>query len=336
MNLVVGGGLMGTAVALELARRGRDVTVLEKAVTGAEASSAAGGILAPRFEAHGDEALRELGVASLALYPDWAASLGEDVGFRRSGLLVIVHPGEKSVEPDRDAEWADAERARGLEPGLAPDLEGAWWLPDEAVLDTRRLVAAVKKAAVDAGVRFREHAEVKAVHADAVELAAGERLAGAPVLCAGAWTSKVPGFEAVPIRPVRGQMVAIEAPGIVRHVIFGVGGYVVPRADEVVVGSTMEEVGYTRGLTARGLGHVLHVGMRHVPRLADFPFLRAWSAFRPGSPDAKPILGRVNGVWVASGHFRNGILLAPYTAQVMADAICDGAPLPESCRPDRF
>lgn len=327
---------MGSAIALELARRGRKVTVLEKVVVGAEASSAAGGILAPRFEAHGDEELRELGVASLDLYPAWVKGLGADVGYRVSGLVVVVHPGETSVEPDREAEWVDGEAARGVDPGLNPELQGLWYLPHEAVIDTRRLVPAVKACALRHGVCFREHAEVTEVHPDSVTLTTGDREQGEVIVAAGAWTARVPGFADLPIRPVRGQMVAIKAPGIVRHVVFGVGGYVVPREDEVVVGSTMEEVGFTRGLTARGLTHVLSVGMRHVPRLADAPFDRAWSAFRPGSPDAKPILGRVNGVWVASGHFRNGILLAPYTARLIADAVVDGAALPSSCRPDRF
>ena len=320
--IIVGGGLSGCAVALELATRGVKVEVLERAIVGAEASSAAAGILSPRMEAHGREPFRGYGLESLAMYPAWVARLG-DVGFRRCGLLRV---GEK---PDVDAEEVDA---ASIERGLSA--ARAWWLPEEATVDTRRLVTAVHDAAVAAGARFRTGATVRAVHPDAVSLD-GERVTGRVVVCAGAWTSRVPGLAGVPVRPVRGQLCALQGVAL-RTVVFGAGGYLVPRHDEVVCGATAEEVEFTRGTTAGGVRAVLDTAVGLMPALAGAAFDRAWSGFRPGTPDDLPVMGRVDGVWVASGHFRNGILLAPLTARWTADALLDGAELPPAFSPSRF
>jgi glycine oxidase len=334
--VVVGGGLLGCAVALEIARRGAPVEVLERAIVGAEASTAAAGILAPRMEAHGREPARAIGVESLALYPAWVGSLGVDVGFVRTGLLRVVRAGEALAPPDADATWLDADAARRIEPGLSADILGAWSLPEEATLDPRRLVPAVHHAAEAAGARFRLGAEVAAVDAEGVTLTDGSRVAGRVVVCAGAWTSRVPGLAPLPVRPVRGQLVALSGEPI-RHVLFGAGGYLVPRADgRVIAGATVEEVGYARGVTAGGVRAVLDTAVALVPDLRAAAFDAAWSGFRPGTPDDLPVLGNVAGVWVASGHYRNGVLLAPLTARWMASALLDGAELPAAFRPDRF
>ncbi len=334
--VVVGGGLLGCAVALEVARRGLAVEVLERAIVGAEASSAAAGILAPRLEAHGREPLRSIGVESLAMYPEWVASLGADVGFARTGLLKIVRAGDPTDSPDVEAVWLDADAARHAEPGLANDVLGAWLLPDEATLDPRRLLPAVQAAAQAAGVRFRTGEEVASVDADGVTLVSGARVDGRVVVCAGAWTAKVPGLRPLPVRPVRGQLVALSGEPV-RHVMFGAGGYLVPRADgRVIAGSTVEEVGFSRGVTAGGVRAVLGTAIALVPDLASASFDGAWSGFRPGTPDDLPVIGEVDGVWVASGHYRNGILLAPLTAKWMADAVVDGTRLPPVFAPGRF
>jgi glycine oxidase len=334
--VVVGGGLLGSAVALEVARRGRRVTVLERAIVGAEASSAAAGILAPRMEAHGREPLRSIGVESLALYPGWAASLGADVGLLRCGLLKVVRPGDPTDSPDAEAEWLEAAAARALEPALAPDVLGAWHLPDEACLDPRKLLPAVHGAALAAGATFRTGEEVAALDAAGVTLTSGGRVEGRVVVCAGAWTAKVPGLPALPVRPVRGQLVALSGVPLTR-VLFGAGGYLVPRADgRVVAGATVEEIGFERGVTAGGLAHVLTSALAMAPGLAAAGFDGAWSGFRPGTPDELPVIGEVGGVFVASGHYRNGILLAPLTAKWVAAALVDGAPTPPLFSPGRF
>lgn len=332
--LVVGGGLLGCAVALELARRKVEVVVLERAVVGAEASSAAAGILAPRLEAHGEEPMRSVGIESLGMYPAWAASLGRDIGLVHSGLLRVVLAGERVDSPDVDAVWVDDVHA--LEPTLSKDAVGGWWLPDEATVDTRKLVPAVHAAAEEAGAAFRVGVPVSAVHADGVELEGGAHLRGRVIACAGAWTGQVPGLRALPVRPVRGQLAGLVGVGM-RRVVFGTGGYLVPReGGRVVCGTTVEEVGFARGVTAAGLRHVLDTAMRIAPPLGAAAVEATWSGFRPGTPDTLPMLGAVDGVWVASGHYRNGILHAPFTATRMAAAVLDGAPLPAAFSPARF
>lgn len=326
--VIVGGGLVGSALALELARRGVPVVVLEKAVPGAEASSAAAGILAPRVEAHGHPEQRALGLLALAGWQDWAASLGADVGFTRCGVLVA-----REESPDPDAEPIEGRALAERAPGLRA--ERAWWIADEGAVDTRVLVGAVHAAAVRAGAVFRSGLTVDNVDNSGVS-AGGERLSGTPVVCAGAWTSVVPGIANLPVSPVRGQLVAVGATDAVRSVVFGPAGYLVPRRDETVLGATMENVGFARGTTAQGLRDVLDAALRLCPSLGAAPVLRQWSSFRPGSPDGRPIIGEVGGVMVASGHSRNGILLAPLTASRVADALLEGRSLPQAWSPARF
>ncbi|MBM4390816.1 MAG: FAD-dependent oxidoreductase [Deltaproteobacteria bacterium] len=326
--VIVGGGLVGSALALELARRGVPVLVLEKAVPGAEASSAAAGILAPRVEAHGHAEQRALGLEALRSWDDWVASLEAEVGFTRCGVLVA-----RDESPDPDAVMIEGRALAERAPGIR--VERAWWIAGEGMVDTRLLVGAVHAAAVRAGAVFRSGLAVEQVHGGAVS-AGGERLVGTPVVCAGAWTSLVPGVASLPVSPVRGQLVAVGATEAVRSVVFGPAGYLVPRRDETVLGATMENVGFARGTTAQGLRDVLDAALRLCPSLGAAPVLRQWSSFRPGSPDGRPIIGEVDGVMVASGHSRNGILLAPLTASRVADAILEGRPLPVAWSPARF
>lgn len=341
--VVVGAGLSGCAVAHALATRGAQVDVLERAVPGAEASSAAAGILAPRMEAHGHEPLRSLGIASLGMYPEWLAALERDSGltadFSRPGLLRVV--GEQAdpaeMKPDREAVWLEGAVLHRRESSLASPWAAAWWLPDECAVDPRKLMRAVHAAAAGAGARFHTGMTVDRVDADGVTGTSGERFRGVVVVCAGAWTGRIPGLAHVPVRPVRGQLVALQGGIGPRHVIFGPDGYMVPRTDgRTIVGTTVEEVGFARGVTAGGIHRVLDFSLRVCPGLAGAELTESWSGFRPGTPDHLPILGRVDGVWVASGHYRNGLLLAPYTAAAMAAALLDGAPLPAELAPERF
>lgn len=337
-HVIVGGGLLGSAVALALAERGAPVVLLEKSVPGAEASSAAAGILAPRMEAHGQEPLRSFGVVSLARYPGFVARVeaasGLGCDLRWTGLWRVVMRGEDpaAARPDAEATWREHPGE-----GLGPEVAGVWELPEEGCLDPRRLVTATQRAAVAAGVTVRSHAEVVGVDVAGVTLDGGERIEGRPVVCAGAWTGRVPGLGALPVRPVRGQLVALEgAPGP-RRVVFGRGGYLVPRPDgRTVAGATVEEVGFARGTTVAGLHHVLGVAMGLYPALGAARVVDHWSGFRPGTPDQLPVVGFVDGVFVASGHYRNGILLAPMTAEWAARALLDGEAPPEALSPDRF
>ena len=225
--VVVGAGLSGCAVAHALATRGAQVDVLERAVPGAEASSAAAGILAPRMEAHGHEPLRSLGIASLGMYPEWLAALERDSGltadFSRPGLLRVV--GEQAdpaeMKPDREAVWLEGAVLHRRESSLASPWAAAWWLPDECAVDPRKLMRAVHAAAAGAGARFHTGMTVDRVDADGVTGTSGERFRGVVVVCAGAWTGRIPGLAHVPVRPVRGQLVALQGGIGPRHVLFG-------------------------------------------------------------------------------------------------------------------
>jgi glycine oxidase len=223
-----------------------------------------------------------------------------------------------------------------VEPGLSPERAG-WLVDGEGWLDPRALAPAVHAAALSAGVRCVQ-TEVLGVGEGEVLTAAGA-LRGTVVVCAGAWTAQVPGLTALPVRPLRGQVLALLSPAGFRlgHVVFGAGGYLVPRTDgRVLVGSTMEDVGFARGVTSEGMAKLRATARQLCPALEDAAELETWSGFRPSTPDGLPLLGTVRGIWVASGHHRNGILLAPYTAMSVADAILEGAPLPPSLRADRF
>ena len=344
--VVVGAGLHGCALAWELARRGGDVVLVERGVPGAEASTAAAGILAPTVEAwaHPSAAAgadgSEEGVAawmgreSLRLYPAWVRQMEAAsqlrVPLNLGGVIVAGDagpPGSRSLKA--------AERAE-VEPGLAPE-RPAWMVDGEGWLDPKALAPAVHAAALAAGVRVVQ-AEVLGVREGEVRTAAGA-LQGVVVVCAGAWTAQVPGLTALPVRPLRGQVLSLRPPAGFRldHVVFGAGGYLVPRADgRVLVGSTMEDVGFARGVTPEGLAKLRATAHQLCPQLIDAVELETWSGFRPSTPDGLPLLGTVHGVWVASGHHRNGILLAPYTALSVADAILEGKSLPSALRADRF
>jgi glycine oxidase len=354
--IVIGAGVQGCAVAWRLAQAGRSVVVLERSIPGAEASSAAGGILSPGQEALEPGPFYQLGRASLGRYPAFAAELeqvaGLPIGFRGGGTLEValddqharllagragkLHSAGLPVTVLDDAE------VRRLEPGLSPEARGALWYEDEATLDPRLLGRALSIAAGRAGARFLS-GQVRAIRSSGgrvlgVEHESGPIDAAAVVLAAGAWSMQVAGHGLPPgaVRPVRGQIAAVDTrPPLLQRTIFSGHGYVVPRADgRVLCGSTMEDVGFERGVTAGGLRHVLEVGIGIAPGLARAPVVETWSNFRPASPDGEPILGpgAIAGLHYATGHTRAGILLCPITADAIAAAVL-GAPPPIDLAP---
>jgi glycine oxidase len=348
--VVVGAGIQGASVALRLARSGARVTVLERAVPGAEASSAAGGILSPGVEAVEPGPFYALCRASLARYAGFVAEVeaasGMDVAFRRLGTLevaldddharLLAARAERLAAHGLPAEVLDDAAVRRLEPGLSPEARGALFFEDEASLDPRLLGRAVYVAAARAGARFVagdvRRIVVEGGRAAGVDHATGRIAAGAVVLAAGSWSLLVEGHGLPPgaVRPVRGQMAVVDTrPPLLSRVIFSGNGYVVPRPDgRVLCGSTMEEVGFEKAVTAGGLRHVLDVGIEIAPALARAPVVETWANFRPASPDGEPILGpgAVPRLFYATGHTRNGILLAPVTADAISAAVLGGAP----------
>ena len=346
---VIGGGIMGCAVALRLAQRGIGVTVIERGIPGAEASSAAAGILGPQMEAEGPGPLLELGLRSRALYPALAAELrdltGIDVGYDRSGVLMVAFDegGEAALSARRawqlarglrvDSLSGDAVRAR--EPALGPAVRAALAFTDDAQVVARELVRAFSQAAAVAGVRFLTGRYVRRVVVEegaavGVELDGEKLAAGTVVVAAGSWSGLVEGagVPAAVVRPARGQLVAIETrPPLFRHVVAAPGGYLVPRRDgTVIAGSTVEMVGFRKEVTVGGLAAILGLARTIFPALAEAPVVATWSNFRPFTEDHLPVLGAtaVRGLVLATGHFRNGILLAPITAQAIAELVATG------------
>ena len=348
--VVIGAGVQGCAVALRLAQAGKDVLVLERSIPGAEASSAAGGILSPGVEAVEPGPFYDLCRASLARYAALARELERatelPVGFREGGTLevaldadhaqLLAARAERLERHGMPAEILDDAAARRLEPGLSPRARGALFFPDEASVDPRLLSRALYLAAHAAGARFRTGQVLRVVHeggrAAAVEHDSGRLEADAIVLAAGAWSALVEG-SGLPrgaVRPVRGQIALLDTrPRLLSRVVFSDKGYLVPRADgRVLCGSTMEEVGFEKAVTAGGLRAVLDLAIEIAPQLAGAPLLDTWSSFRPASPDGWPVLGAAaaRGLYYATGHTRNGILLTPITADAVAAAVLGAAP----------
>ena len=351
--VIVGGGVMGCATALELANRGvRDVVVLERAVPGAEASSAAAGMLAAQIESR-DEAELVQFVRAREAYSGWAVALREatgiDIAHRRSGVLSIARTEQAlerahhDVEAQRAwglrAEVVDGARARTIERELCDGIAGAAYYPDEAQVDPPQLLRALVVAATMAGVVMRAGTTVSTLVSEGdrcigVGLAPKEIIrADAVVLAAGSWSSLVPGIpDDLPrVRPVRGQLVLLEErPPRARTIVFEGHSYVVPRGDgRIVCGSTMEDVGHRREVTAAGVQSILAAAIAVMPRLGEAELVRSWCNFRPSvaSASGTPLVGAsaLPGLFLATGHHRNGILLAKATADAVADAILQAA-----------
>ncbi len=346
--VVIGGGIVGSLIALRLADAGCDVQVLERTAPGAEASSHAAGILAAQSEATGPGALFDLAMESRALHASLADELrgrtGVDVGFERHGVLDVARGAEADALVAKHAwqtarglsvEVLDAKGLRAKEPGLAAGFERGVWFPEDACVDPARLVKAIVTAAARAGVTFRSGVTARRVllehgRAVGVDTDDGAVEGDAVVLAAGAWSGLVEQGLGNPasVRPARGQIVEFETsvPPL-RGVVFANGGYVVPRADgRVVAGSTLEFVGYRRGVTADGLAKVLAVATRTVPSLGEATVARTWSNFRPFTDDKVALVGTrgIEGLVVATGHHRSGILLGPVTAEIVRDLVVRG------------
>lgn len=370
---VVGGGVMGLGIAWRLASRGLRVTLYERDRCGGGASNAAAGMLAPLAELEPDEdALRCFALASQHRWPTLARELrdatGIDVELDTTGTLIVA------LEPDDvarlqplirqhrelglDSRWMSAEEARKTEPLLSPQVVGALYCPQDVQVSNRRLVEALRVAAEAAGVTLIEGSHVQEIgirdgqvrsltlREGAADSVPRTLPCDAVLLCAGAWSRSLDGLGELrpPVRPVRGQMIALrslpEAP-LPLHVLRGPEAYLVPKRDgRLVIGATSEEKGFEAGLTAGGMLQLLRGAWEMLPLVWEMPVIETWSGFRPGSRDNAPLLGAAGaeGLWMATGHYRNGIQQAPLTIESVANAILDGR-LPAIAAPfraDRF
>jgi glycine oxidase len=340
---IAGGGLIGAAIALELARAGFSVALFDRQQPGAEASWAGAGILSPAPESAGMFPLVPLGKASLALYPDYVASIeeiaGKDVGFRQKGTIEALFSRDARAELSTiialhhglglRAEALSSEDAREMEPALNKDTEAAVLRPDEASVDNRKLTAAILDAARRRGVEiFAEHS-VKAMWRE------GQRCSGLEfqnekveaawtVIAAGCFSAEIEGVAPyAPVRPARGQMVALRADTLnVQRVLWSDQVYLVPRNNgQLLAGATVEYAGFEKKLTAGGIEKILAAAIELAPDLADASIEETWCGLRPDSPDHLPILGPtdIEGLVIATGHFRSGILLTPITAKLVRE-----------------
>ena len=346
--IVLGGGIIGCALAEELARRGRRVAVVERGYVGAEASSAAAGILASQMDVPRPGPFFDLCQAARRMYPSWVArlerGLGRSVGFQVDGSLFLVDTARGEAVMARQARW---QRARGLrverwspaqvrrqEPVVDGRFRCGWFFPAEAQIDNVALMAALAHVCRAAGVSLREQTVVRRLRirpgrVRGVETDAGPLTAPVVVNCLGSWAELGGAFPVrLPVEPARGQILVFQAPKrLVRRAVLSPHAYLVQRRDgRLLVGSTIERVGFEKALTLAGMAGILN-GVRRMTSVVDHsPLLDAWAGFRPQTPDHQPILGEtpVEGLYVATGHFRHGILLAPVTACLMTDLIVTG------------
>ncbi len=340
--LIVGGGVIGVACARSLAHRGHTVNVIEPGPKTGTASLAAAGMLAPLAEAVAEDPLLGMGVRARDLYHDLAPALLEetaiDIGLWTEGILQVTFRKvdasavKNEVAWQRQsgfpAEWLSAGELRKRAPGISQDAIGAALAPEDGGLEPLALLDALTKSAESKNATILRGEVVEEVlirdgRVDGVRTSSETRRAGAVIIAAGAWSGRIAGLpRPLSVEPIRGQMAALDWPtDEPRAIVYGAGGYVMQRRGEAIVGTTMEYVGFDTSVTPTGLRHLSMTMRRLYPALEAVEFKRTWSGFRPGTPDGRPILGPdpdVSGLWYATGHGRNGILLAALSGELLA------------------
>jgi glycine oxidase len=364
--LIIGGGVIGLSIAHALARRDlQHLAVIEKNDFGREASWAAGGILAPQVETNRDDDFFRIACAGRDLYQNFAASLqdetGIDVQLDTTGTLYVAFTDDEDAElrtrlawqqnQGLAVEWLDRDAARTLEPHLSERVRCAVRFPNDFQIENRRLVEALLAANERLGVRLHRDCEAKALKIEdsrvvGVETSQGIISAPRIVLAAGAWSSSLNCAVTLPrleVEPVRGQMLCFNpAERLARHVIYSSRGYLVPRSDgRLLAGSTTESVGFEKRVTNDGINSIKSMAVEIAPVIESLAVVDSWAGFRPHAKDGLPVLGptkHVAGLFYATGHYRNGILLAPITGDLIAEAILSGAipTLLSPFSPDRF
>jgi glycine oxidase len=345
--VVVGAGVIGLTCAWRLRQRGLSVAVFDSGQAGAKTSRVAAGMLAPITEVEfGEAALTNLNLASADAYPAFVEELqsasGTELHFRQGGSLYVAADRDEAADVDRlhdlqrsselPVNWLDARACRELEPGLAPTLLGGLLAPSDAQIDPRALTAALLQVVREAGVTVAEHTNIAEITLE------GDRCTGvrtddgilwpadSVVVATGCWTGSadwIPEAVRPPVRPVKGQLLRLKTRSgqqFCEHIIRTPTVYVVSHADgRVVVGASAEEQGFDRAITAGAMLELLRDGYRVLPDLAELELIEMQAGLRPGTPDNAPILGRssLSGLTFATGHYRNGILLAPITAQMV-------------------
>jgi len=335
--IIAGAGIIGVSLALELRQRGATVLVLDQGEPGAEASSAAAGMLAAA-DPETPALLRPLVIASARMFPAFVqkvqAAGGMQAGFRRTGTIALLR---ENAAP-REYRYLSSAELHLLEPSINNAGHSAFFAQEDSV-DPLLLTRAALAAARSCGVEIQGHAAVTEIRArdNSVEIVTERDTfsTAAAVDCRGAWSG-------APVRPRKGQMLYVyPETSVLQHVLRAPDVYIVPRSSgKILIGATLEDIGFDKSVDPSAIRDLQNLAAKYVPALASARVTQSWAGLRPGTPDDLPILGKTDipGIFVATGHFRNGILLAPITAHIMADLI-HGHPSPldiHAFSPDRF
>lgn len=355
-TIVVGGGIIGLSIAWQLARRDMPVIVLERDTAGSHASRAAAGMLAATAEVGFEEFdLYALCADSLRRWPQFASDLEADSGmpvdYRTEGTMIVARDRDAAESLRRAYEfqrehgfnvsWLSRDEALDREPFLSPNIPAAVHAPEDHAVDNRAVIRALVGAIRKLGSTVREQASVVRIDGTDVTLFDGSRISGEHVvLAAGPWSRDIVGVPAAirpPVRPVKGQILELRMQSAfgLEHVVRGARAYLVPRTDgRLIVGATSEEMGFNSELTAGGIWSILDGARELVPGIHDLPVIGLDVGLRPGSRDNQPIVGWTSapGVYIATGHYRHGVLLSAVTAESTATAIAGGG-LPDVLLP---
>jgi glycine oxidase len=342
---IAGGGLIGAAIAFELARAGLRVALFDRQQPGEGSSWAAAGILSPAPENSGMISTVPLGRASLQLYPEFVAAVeeiaGQNAGYRARGTVEALFSSDPQEKLSTiialhhglglKAEPLSAEDAREMEPALSPELEAAVFRPNEACVDNRALTKTVLVAAERSGVKIFATSNVQSIAKDGGRcngfVVDGEKFQSYwTIVAAGCHSAEIEGAaHYAPVRPAKGQMIALRAKDLsIERVLWSDHVYLVPRNDgRILAGATVEYVGFEKKVTAGGVQKIISAALQLASALADAQIEETWAGLRPDSPDHLPIIGPtdLDGLLIATGHFRSGILLAPITAQLIREWI---------------
>jgi thiazole synthase len=351
--LIIGGGIIGLSIALELRCRGAEVTIISSSFPQA-ATHAAAGMLAPQAERLPPGAMQELCFLSRSLYADWTAKIeqitGMPTGYWECGILAPLYQAPATIsialEKSLGEHWLDYQAIHQHQPGLNPAVIGGAWYPEDGQVDNRQLAKALRSAVLSLGVTLLEGEQVQELQIHQQKLigviTTNHRLVSDRyILATGAWSQKL---LPIPIYPKKGQMLAVQDPnlpdssdsldcldsldylGRLKQVLYGEETYIVPRRDgRIIIGATSEDVGFRESNTPEGILQLLQAALKLYPALADFPLVEQWWGFRPATADELPILGAspYPNLTLAVGHYRNGILLAPATGLAIADFLLE-------------